>query len=320
MESRMIDLQRADPIFIHGVLPRSGTNFLWHLLLQHPDCAPAVAPVYEDLFLEHSDHLVDFARSARAAWDPRWGDFDDLPARLTASLGDGLVSFLREDPGRRLVTKSPSVHRLDRFFAFFPTARLLVLVRDGRAVTRSAMETFGWGFERAARAWAQGADEIRRFREIYGDAHPERWRLVRYEALVGDLDVELPEILRFLELDLDRYDMGAAHTLPVRGSSWFFGEGGSTVHWQPVDKDANFRPTERWQSWTPERLERFEWLAGDRLRYLGYGSSTPTPARRAAAHQRLLDVRWAARAGVERARTRLAVSSRPLRHRLGLTR
>jgi hypothetical protein len=62
MESRVIDLQRADPIFIHGVLPRSGTNFLWHLLLLHPDCAPAVLPVYEDLFLEHSDHLVAFAR------------------------------------------------------------------------------------------------------------------------------------------------------------------------------------------------------------------------------------------------------------------
>ena len=316
----MIDLQRADPIFIHGVLPRSGTNFLSNLLMLHPDCAPAVVPVYEDLFLEHSDYLVAFARSVRAAWDPRWGDFDDLPDRLTASLGDGLVSFLREDRGRRLVTKSPSVHRLDRFFAFFPTARLLVLVRDGRAVTRSAMETFGWGFERAARAWAQGADEIRRFRETYGDAHPERWRLVRYEALVEDLDVELPEVLRFLELDLDRYDMGAARTLPVRGSSWFFGEGGTAVHWEPVEKDPDFLPTERWRSWTPERLERFEWLAGDRLRYLGYGSNTPTPARRAAAHQRLLDVRWAARAGVERARTRLAVSSRPLRRRLGLTR
>jgi protein-tyrosine sulfotransferase len=320
MESTMIDLQRAEPIFIHGVLPRSGTNFLSHLLMLHPDCAPAVVPVYEDLLLEHSDHLVAFARSVRAAWDPRWGDFDDLPARLTASLGDGLVSFLREDRGRRLVTKSPSVHRLDRFFAFFPTARLLVLVRDGRAVTRSAMETFGWGFERAARAWAQGADEIRRFRETYGDAHPERWRLVRYESLVEDLDVELPEVLRFLELDLDRYDMGAARNLPVRGSSWFFGEGGSAVHWEPVEKDPDFLPTERWRSWTPERLERFEWLAGDRLRYLGYGSSTPTPARRAVARQRLLDVGWAARAGVDRARTRLAVSSRPLRHRLGLTR
>jgi protein-tyrosine sulfotransferase len=321
MESRMIDPQRTDPIFIHGLLPRSGTNFLWHLLQLHPDCAPAIEPVHEDLFLEHSDQLVAFARSVRAAWDPRWGEFaDDLPARLAASLGDGLVSFLWEDRGRRLVTKSPSVRNLDRFFALFPTARLLVLVRDGRAVTRSAMETFGWGFERAARAWAQGADEIRRFRETYGDAHPERWRLVRYEALVEDLDVELPEVLRFLELDLDRYDMGAARTLPVRGSSWFFGEGRSTVHWEPLEKDPDFRPTERWRSWTPERLERFEWLAGDGLRYLGYGPSTPTPGRRAVAHQRLLDVRWAARAGVERARRRLAVSSRPLRHRLGLTR
>lgn len=319
--SETMDIERADPIFIHGILPRSGTNFLWDLLLLHPDCAPAVEPVHEDLFLERSDHLVAFARSVRGAWDPAWGEFgEELPARLYAALGDGLVSFLWADRTRRLVTKSPSVRNLDRFFSFFPTARLLVLVRDGRAVTASAMETFGWGFERAARAWGEAVDDIRRFRRTFGDAHPERWRVVRYEALVEEMDGELPEILRFLELDLGRYDMEAARTLPVRGSSSFFGAGRSTVHWEPVKKDASFRPTDRWRSWTPERLERFAWIAGDQLRYLGYESNTPPPDLRSVTMQRLLDIGWAAKFGAERVRTRLAVSSRPLRRRLGLTR
>ena len=126
----MNDIERANPIFIHGILPRSGTNYLWDLLLLHPDCARAVDPVREDLFLDHSDHLVAFEEAVRGAWDPRWGEFSaGLTSRLHAALGDGLLSFLWADRDRRLITKSPSVRNLTRFFTFFPEARLLVLVR-----------------------------------------------------------------------------------------------------------------------------------------------------------------------------------------------
>ena len=37
----------------------------------------------------------------------------------------------------------------ERFFAFFPCARLLILVRDGRSVVQSAVDTFGWDFDTA---------------------------------------------------------------------------------------------------------------------------------------------------------------------------
>src|ERR671924_299705 len=97
----------ADPIFIHGIMPRSGTNFLCDLVLLHPDCARALNPVREDLFLDHSDHLVAFANRVRASWDPCWGDFEaDLTDRLCAGIGEGLVAFLWSDRRRRLVTKS----------------------------------------------------------------------------------------------------------------------------------------------------------------------------------------------------------------------
>ena len=140
----------ADPIFIHGILPRSGTNFLWDLLRLHPDCARAREPVHEDLFLEHSDRLVHFVHDVCAAWDPMWGSFADFPEQLSAHLGDGLLSFLRVDAHRRLVTKSPSVARLHQFFAFFPSARLLILVRDGRSVVHSATRSL-------ARDWISSA-------------------------------------------------------------------------------------------------------------------------------------------------------------------
>jgi protein-tyrosine sulfotransferase len=317
------EIKQADSIFIHGIMPRSGTNFLWDLLLLHPDCAPAREPVREDLFLHHSDHLTAFVEAMRAAWDPRWGSFGpDVPARLRAALGEGLVSFLWADGSRRLVTKSPSVHHLGRFFDFYPWARLLILVRDGRSVVQSSMDTFGWDFDRACRAWADAAEEIRRFQHAE-TARSDRWRLVRYEDLVDDTEGQLRSILEFLGLDPTVYDFEAAHNLPVRGSS-VFGRLGGGVHWEPVTKDVTFAPKERWRLWPDERLERFDWLAGDQLRSLGYRTSQPHSSLPRWAKQTLLDWRWsamrAARLAVYRARIRAGTTSRPLRRGLGLVR
>jgi protein-tyrosine sulfotransferase len=318
-----MEIRRAEPIFVHGIMPRSGTNFLWDLLLLHPDCAPARDPVREDLFLDHSDHLTAFVEAVQAAWDPRWGSFTpDIPARLQAALGDGLVSFLWADRSRRLVTKSPSVRHLGRFFAFYPGARLLILVRDGRSVVQSSMETFGWDFDRACRAWADAADEVRRFQET-GAAQADRWRLVRYEDLLDDTEGQLRPILAFLGLDATRYDFEAARDLPVRGSSTF-GRRGGEVHWEPVAKDPTFVPKERWRAWPRERLERFDWLAGDQLRGLGYGGLSPTAGIVRPVKHTLLDWRWslrrATRLVVYRSRVRVGTASRPLRRRLGLIR
>ena len=148
----MVDIERADPIFIHGITPRSGTNFMCDLLLLHPQCARGRDPVREDLFLQYSDHLVAFTEAVRANWDPIWGTFGtELPYLLRAGIGEGLVSFLWTDRDRRLLTKTPNVRNLERFFSFFPWARLLILVRDGRSVVQSGMDTFGWDFDRACR-------------------------------------------------------------------------------------------------------------------------------------------------------------------------
>jgi len=319
----VIESHPADPIFIHGILPRSGTNFLWDLLLLHPDCARAREPIREDLFLEHSDNLAAFVAGVRGAWDPIWGTFGvDLPDRLYACLGEGLVSFLWVDRDRRLVTKSPTVGHLDRFFAFFPWARLVILVRDGRSVVQSSMDTFGWDFDRACRAWAEASDTIRGFQQS-ASSRAERWRLVRYEDLVDDTEGQLRSVLEFLGLDAERYDFDAARNLPVRGSSWF-GRQSGRVHWQTVPRDASFAPKERWRTWSAEQLERFEWLAGEQLRALGYVAPPPQISHTHSVKHTLRDWRWSAaralRLAVYRTRVRVGTASRPLRRRLGLIR
>ena len=310
---------RADPIFIHGILPRSGTNFLADLLLLHPDCAPGLDPVREDLFLDRSESLARYVEELEAAWDPRWGPLTGVRSRLSASLGDGLVAFLRVDRERRLVTKSPSVRHLDRFFTFFPGASLLVLVRDGRSVTESAMRTFGWSFERAAHAWVEAADEIDRFRRAFAGS-PTPWRLVRYEDLLEDLDATVLDVLRSVGLDPDAYDFEAARRLPVRGSSFHHGPDRTEVHWDPVPRSEGFAPAERWRGWNRERIDRFEWLAGPQLRAFGYGTGEGRRPVHASLRHLARDASWSLRKAGATGRHAVAGASRPLRRRLGIAR
>jgi protein-tyrosine sulfotransferase len=307
------ETHRSDPIFIHGILPRSGTNFLWDLLLLHPDCSRARPAVNEDLFLDHSDHLVTFVDAVRHAWDPEWGPAaPDLLDHLHAGLGEGLVSFLWTDRTKRLVTKSPSVRHLNRFFAFFPSARLIVLIRDGRSVAASAMKTFGWDLDRAGREWAEAARVIQRFQRAES-GRPDRWRLVRYEDLVDDTERHLRAIFEFLGLDAGRYDFEAARALPVRGSS-AFGLAEGRVHWSGVAKDPSFAPADRWRSWSAGQLERFDWLAGEPMLDFGYVSSRCAFGTFGSCLHALRDWWWAARQAARRTlyrtRGRLALRTR----------
>lgn len=259
----------AGPIFILAPLPRSGTNFLWDILRLHDDCAPGRSPIWEDYLLKNAHHLDAFVDATQRSWDPVWGPTTDLRGELAAQLGDGLIRFMTIDPDRRLLTKSPSLDNLEMFFDFFPHAHVIVLVRDGRDVADSGMETFGWDLEAAAHAWASGVDRAERF-VARPDVPTEQCTLVRYEDLVHDAQREIPRLLRELSLREDGIDPAAVDQLPVRGSSQHRGSEAADVHWHPVPRGDAFSPTHRWRRWDAAARERFTGIAGAQLRRLGY--------------------------------------------------
>ena len=234
----------------------------------HDDCAPGRSPIWEDYLLRSSHHLAQFVAAAQASWDPVWGPTDHLRTQLAASLGDGLVRFMTIDPTRRLLTKSPSLDNLERFFDFFPGAHLVVLVRDGRDVVDSGMATFGWELEDAARAWAKGVERVQGF-VARDDVPAEQCSVVRYEDLVHRADETVPKLLRELQLPDDGIDTTAVGDLPVRGSSRFKGAA-EDIHWHPVPRGDGFKPTRRWQRWDAATHRRFAGVAGAQLRQLGY--------------------------------------------------
>ncbi|MFK7847124.1 MAG: sulfotransferase [Rhodothermales bacterium] len=259
------------PIFILGMMPRSGTNFLHRLICQHPDCgAINTTPVREDYLTHHIKWLSRYVRRLQWQWG-NWGADAEFVAPLSTSVGQGLTSFLQSlSSAQRIVTKTPSVENLSAFFDYFADAYLLVIVRDGRSLVASGMSGFGWNFETATRRWSKTARSIIDFK----NEHPEfadRFKLVHYEALNDNTVQELRSVLTFLQLDADAYDFEAALDTPVYGSS-FMKEEGKDMTWKPQEKKKDFNTKERWRSWGKFKHGRFNWIARRELENLGYES------------------------------------------------
>lgn len=281
-----------DPIFILGIMHRSGTNYLEKLLRLHPDCDSG-GPVWEDYLVAHSHLIVNYARSVYNTWDPGWGieEVTGSADEFCKYVGDGLLSFLAvpimrrerdklspapaaaspsiEALPKRLLTKTPSVRNIQNFFKLFPQARLLIIIRDGRAITESLVKSFDRDYENAMRSWARNAQTVLEFDRNFQNSN-HQYLIVKYEDIYTDNETELAKILSFLELDPRKYDFTAAKNLSIKGSSELRSQGDGELHWRSVEKTPDFNPLLRWQHWRHFRHERFNWLAGDYLVKFGY--------------------------------------------------
>ena len=259
----------SQPIFILGIMPRCGTNYLSNLLLLHPNCVPRDT-VWEDFTIAHADLLMRYSNRVIQNWDPVWGVSAKTHDEFNSSLGSGLSSFLNlHSRGHRVVSKTPRVDNLDLFFRFFPDAPLLLLVRDGRAILESGIRSFGWNREANLHRIASAARKINDFEREYGD-RMHRYRIVRYEDLWQKPAEGMREILNFLGLDTETYDFEKAAQLPIRGSSDLVHQDDKSMHWNPVDKTPDFDPLSRFEHWTSSMHFRYNRVAGKRMEALGY--------------------------------------------------
>jgi hypothetical protein len=284
MRSESLFASHQHPIFVLGILQRSGTNYLNNLLLLHPDIkSPGL--VWEDFFLAHGDLLAGYMESVQRRWPHQWVDEvgDELgPNALLKHIGRGLVDFMEAQYRNRLakgvypmpdrtpvnlVTATPSVRNLHLFFDLFPNAAPIIIVRDGRALVESGVRSFGWNYDEAMRMWSDGARRIQDF--CRNPAHEGRFLVVRYEDLYTRTSEVMGKMLDFLRLDHRRYDFTAAENLGVMGSSELMNSEGR-VHWKAVDKSAGFNPLARASQWEAALNSRFAWIAGKNMQEFHY--------------------------------------------------
>jgi hypothetical protein len=280
----------TQPVFILGVAPRCGTNYLERLLCLHPDCGLSV-PLRQNNLTSILPILAEVSSEVKRQWRdyPNWGFTPDHFDDLDRSLGAGLIDFMlsttderrritelpesmrdierhfRHSP-RYLVTKQPRTTGLGHFRRFFPTERLILLIRDGRAVVESSIRSWGWPFDVAVEGWRRGAADIL----AYDVASDPDALLVRYEDLVASTEEVMSGVLEFLDLEPEIYDSEAAEDSPILGSSTARPAGATSVDWEPIDPAPSFNPLGRASNWNERQHRRFNHMAGRLLVEMGY--------------------------------------------------
>ncbi len=261
-------------------------------MLLHPDCAPP-DPVWEDFLVTHLDLLAHYSDAVAGRWDPQWGVKQEAQDHLDRSLGLGISRFLQErchDP--RVICKTPRVENLEYFFRFFPQAKLLILVRDGRSIIESGARSFGWSREPALHLLDDAALAINAFREN-AIGYEDRFQIIRYEDVFLDTENQLRKLFSFLELDLQNYDLQEALKLPVRGSSELKSGEDDSLHWDPVERSETFDPVSRFADWSDAMHYRYNRVAGHGMESLGYmRKEVKDPAGLYRLQSLFLDITW----------------------------
>lgn len=257
-------------IFLHGIMPRSGTVFVGNLIKLHPDLAAYPGEIWEIPFLCSTGSILDFQDSFFSAYSMN----DDKIGRndFMRMFGAAFIRYLNDfDSSKRLFMKEPRVRFLNYFFDQFPDENLVLLVRDGRDVVSSTIRSWPEkDFESVCEEWDKAAKICLSFTEHHQDKESQ-WLLSKFEEILDAPSDFVRQVCTKFSLDQSRYPFDEVDLIPVQGSSMQKKDG--QVTWEPIKKDADFNPIGRWSDWTDQQKDRFKLLAGESLITLGYEDS-----------------------------------------------
>jgi len=258
--------------FITGLMQRSGTNYLHRLISKHPLCLPEQV-LKEDNLIRRLPHIEHFLDDLFDDWNPNWEvelkriNKDHFRKSLMKTILETLFESHSSDVGKVLVSKTPSTENIELFKSFFTDQnKLIVLIRDGRSVITSGIDSFNWNFESSSRLWAQRARNVAQFRE---SCDHNQVKFVKYENLIDKerRNKELYKIFEFLNLDHSLYPFD--EDIPIIGSSELVHSDG-LVHWKETKNHLNFSPLTRYHSWGWYKKTRFAYIAQVEMYKMGY--------------------------------------------------
>jgi hypothetical protein len=256
------------PVFILGITGRSGTNYLYNLLQIHPDCEGSNLTA-EDFIIFGLDKLEKFTTKIGGQWKKEWKYDHKIESQIKKSLGDGISAFLlngRED--KCIVSKTPSTINIAKFFTFFPDAKLIIMLRDGKDVVESGVNSNFWNYEMGFHIWNKSAKRIVEFINE-NKSYSDRILIIKYENLINSLSKEINKTLSFCNLTPSKYDVHKANKINLLGSSSTNQKNKKFV-WEVVTDKSNFSPLIRSQNWSKTLHYRYNKKCGDNAKKLGY--------------------------------------------------
>lgn len=278
--------------------PRSGTTLLRFMLDSHPQLAippetgffgigPQLAGQGDELREKFFSTIIDFPSGA-----PSWPDFEIPRELFWASLmeiepfniAEGFRAFYRLYAARfgkpRWGDKTPLYcMNLDAIRKVLPEARFIHLIRDGRDAALSLRRMWfspGWEIETQATYWRNCVLAAR-----HAGVNRADYIEVRYEDLILKTRETLNQICTFIDLAYDDvmlryYTRTPARLKEHKGRSRPDGSPLRTQEERLRQQQRTMQPPDpacvfAWRSaMTMEERERFQLVAGDLLRDLGY--------------------------------------------------
>jgi hypothetical protein len=279
------------PVFIVGC-PRSGTSFLYHLLLSAGGFARFhtqmnVFDVLEPIFGDLSDSannkkmMQEWLRSKAFAVSGL--EASALEAQVMAECRNGsdfmrivMDGVARQQNVDRWIDSTPTnVPHMLRISHDFPDALFIHIIRDARDVALSLdkrhwSRPLPWDKKRSLLAAGLYWEWIVRKGRKNGSQLGARYIEVRYEDLVERPEAALMQIGTFLKHDLDYARIQQTSVGSVKKPLTSFKEDLSEGHFSPVG---------RWKDKFPaDQLVAFEQLIGRYLQEMGYTLSDPAHA------------------------------------------
>jgi len=276
------------PVFIVGC-PRSGTSFLYHMLLSSGGFAAyhtqmnvfdVLEPIYGDLAVTKNLEAATEEWLRSKGFTVSGLNATDIKAKLLAGCRSAadFIRIIMEEVARkqgvdRWADSTPTnVPHMLRIKHDFPDAQFVHIIRDARDVALS-LDKRGWTRPLPwDKKWSMAVAGVywewivRKARKMGAQLGPSDYCEVHYEDLVEKPVEALPRLSRFLqhELDYDRIQESSVGSVK-RPLTAFKGE----------LQNGSFAPVGRWKRDFPrEQLVLLENLSGKYLREMGYELAT----------------------------------------------
>jgi len=290
-EESTIFANMRPPVFIVGC-PRSGTSFLYHLLLSaggftrfhtQMNVFDVLEPIFGDLSSRANKERMMREWLRSKAFTVSGLDADEVTARVMADCRNAsdfmrivMEAVAREQGVVRWIDSTPTnVPHMLRISRDFPDALFIHIIRDARDVALSLdkrrwSRPLPWDRKRGLLAAGLYWEWIVSKGRKNGLSLGARYMEVRYEDLVERQQPALEKIADFLHHDLDYTRIQETSVGSVKKPLTSFKED---------LKEGHFTPVGRWKDkLTSDQLKQFEQLVGNYLQELGYPLSDPANA------------------------------------------